>query len=111
VSESLCTDPGPWNDAARAIGDGDLARAADIIETIGHTAAAAYTRLRAAEAFTAAGRPAEAAAQRAEAESFYQRWQRMAGRGKPHQKIVVACARELAGFVWAIATDQPLRST
>jgi transposase len=41
---------------------------------------------------------------------LYQRWQRMAGRGKPHQKIVVACARELAGFVWAIATDQPLRS-
>jgi transposase len=40
---------------------------------------------------------------------LYQRWQRMAGRGKPHQKIVVACARELAGFVWAIATDQPLR--
>lgn len=41
---------------------------------------------------------------------LYQRWQRMAGRGKPHPKIVVACARELAGFVWAIATDQPLRS-
>jgi transposase len=41
---------------------------------------------------------------------LYQRWQRMAGRGKPHQKIVVACARELAGFVWAIATEQPLRS-
>ena len=39
---------------------------------------------------------------------LYQRWQRMAGRGKPQQKIVVACARELAGFVWAIATDQPL---
>jgi hypothetical protein len=34
----------------------------------------------------------------------------MAGRGKPHQKIVVACARELAGFVWAIATEQPLRT-
>ena len=33
-----------------------------------------------------------------------------AWRGKPHQKIVVASARELAGFVWAIATDQPLRS-
>src|SRR5256886_6366806 len=31
---------------------------------------------------------------------LYQRWQRMAGRGKPQQKIVVACARELAGFVW-----------
>jgi transposase len=42
---------------------------------------------------------------------LYQRWQRMAGRGKPQQKIVVACARELAGFVWAIATDQPLRNT
>jgi transposase len=41
---------------------------------------------------------------------LYQRWQRMAGRGKPHQKIVVACARELAGFVWAIATEQPLRN-
>jgi transposase len=39
---------------------------------------------------------------------LHQRWQRMAGRGKPPQKIVVACARELAGFVWAIATDQPL---
>jgi hypothetical protein len=37
---------------------------------------------------------------------LYQRWQRMAGRGKPHQKIVVASAGELAGFVWAIATDQ-----
>lgn len=42
---------------------------------------------------------------------LYQRWQRMAGRGKPQQKIVVACARELAGFVWAIATEQPLRAT
>jgi transposase len=42
---------------------------------------------------------------------LYQRWQRMAGRGKPQQKIVVACARELAGFVWAIATEQPLRPT
>lgn len=41
---------------------------------------------------------------------LHQRWQRMAGRGKPHQKIVVACAREFAGFVWAIATEQPLRS-
>src|SRR5262245_16597028 len=42
---------------------------------------------------------------------LYQRWQRMSGRGKPHQKIVVACARELAGFIWAIATQQPLRPT
>jgi transposase len=42
---------------------------------------------------------------------LYTRWQRMAGRGKPQQKIVVACAREMAGFVWAIATDQPLRNS
>lgn len=41
---------------------------------------------------------------------LYRRWRRMAARGKPRQKIVVACARELAGFVWAIATDQPLRA-
>jgi transposase len=40
---------------------------------------------------------------------LHYRWRRMAARGKPHQKIVVACARELAGFIWAIATDQPLR--
>jgi transposase len=42
---------------------------------------------------------------------LHARWQRMAARGKPTQKIVVACARELAGFVWAIATEQPLRSS
>jgi transposase len=42
---------------------------------------------------------------------LHRRWQRMGGRGKPHQKIVVACARELAGFIWAIATDQPLRTS
>jgi transposase len=42
---------------------------------------------------------------------LYLRWQRMAGRVKPQQKIVVACARELAGFVWAIATKQPLRTS
>jgi transposase len=41
---------------------------------------------------------------------LHARWRRMAARGKPQQKIVVACARELAGFVWAIATEQPLRS-
>jgi transposase len=42
---------------------------------------------------------------------LHARWLRMAARGKPSQKIVVACARELAGFVWAIATEQPLRSS
>ena len=40
---------------------------------------------------------------------LHRRFQRMNARGKPSQKIVLACARELAGFVWAIATDQPLR--
>jgi hypothetical protein len=34
----------------------------------------------------------------------------MSARGKPSQKIVVACARELAGFIWAIATEQRLTS-
>lgn len=43
-------------------------------------------------------------------ERLHARWRRLAARGKPSQKIAVACARELAGFVWAIATDQPLRS-
>jgi transposase len=42
---------------------------------------------------------------------LHRRWSRMASRSKPHQKIVVATARELAGFVWAIATGQPLRNT
>jgi transposase len=40
---------------------------------------------------------------------LHRRFVRMQARGKPSQKIVVACARELAGFVWATATDQPLR--
>jgi hypothetical protein len=61
----------PWNDAARAVAHGDLVRAADIIDGIGHTAAAAYARLRAAEALAAAGREAEGAGQREGAESFY----------------------------------------
>jgi transposase len=39
---------------------------------------------------------------------LHHRWARMTARGKPQQKIVVACARELAGFIWAIATEQPL---
>ena len=41
---------------------------------------------------------------------LHRRWRRMAARGKPRQKIVVACARELAGFVWAIGSDQSLRT-
>jgi hypothetical protein len=40
---------------------------------------------------------------------LHRRWMRMSGRGKPSPTIAVAVARELCGFVWAIATDQPLR--
>ena len=61
----------PWNDAARAICDGELARAVDIIEGIGHTAGSAYARLRAAEALAAAGEDVQAAAYQTKAESFY----------------------------------------
>jgi hypothetical protein len=61
----------PWNDAARAVCDGEPVRAADIVDRIGHTASAAYARLRAAEALAAAGEDAEAAVQRAQAEAFY----------------------------------------
>ncbi len=61
----------PWNEAARAICDGDLVGAADLVERMGHTAAAAYARLRAAGPLAAAGQEAEAAAQYAQAEAFY----------------------------------------
>jgi hypothetical protein len=63
----------PWLDAASAIAGGDAGRAADIIDGIGHAASAAYARLRAAEAFAAAGHEVEAAAQRAKAETFYRK--------------------------------------
>ncbi len=63
----------PWNDAALSISEGDFVRAAETIDGIGHPAGAAYARLRAAEAFAATGRDAEAAAQRAQAESFYRK--------------------------------------
>lgn len=35
---------------------------------------------------------------------LHKRWSRMTMRAKPHNKIVCAVSRELAGFVWAIAT-------
>jgi transposase len=40
---------------------------------------------------------------------LHRRWIRLRGRGKDERTIVVAVARELAGFVWAIATEQPLK--
>lgn len=42
---------------------------------------------------------------------LHRSWRRMGTRGKPRQKIVVACAGELAGFVWAIAAKQPVRAS
>jgi hypothetical protein len=35
----------PWVDVARGIADGELVRAAEIIDGTGHTATAAYARL------------------------------------------------------------------
>jgi transposase len=40
---------------------------------------------------------------------LHKRWSRLRSRGKDERTIVVAIARELAGFVWATATDQPLQ--
>jgi tetratricopeptide (TPR) repeat protein len=73
IDAVLDADPikGLWSEASRAIAEGELVRAAEIIEDIGHTAGAAYARVRAAEALAAAGKEAEAAAQRAQAEDFY----------------------------------------
>ena len=50
---------------------------------------------------------AVARARRAE-QRLHKRWTRLRSRGKDERTIVVAVARELAGFVWATATDQPL---
>jgi transposase len=47
-------------------------------------------------------------AMRAE-QRLHKRWIRLRSRGKDDRTIVVAIARELAGFVWATATDQPLQ--
>lgn len=63
----------PWKDAARAIAEGDLVHAAEIIDEMGHTASAAYARLRAAEALAAEGRRPEPDAQLAQAQSFYRK--------------------------------------
>ena len=39
---------------------------------------------------------------------LHRRWLRLRARSKDERTIVVAVARELAGFVWAQATEQPL---
>jgi transposase len=58
-----------------------------------------------------AGQPAHVVARAQQAQlRLHKRWQRMSARGKHSNKIATSVARELAGFVWAIATDQPLRA-
>ncbi len=57
--------------ASKAICDGELVRAAAIIDGVGHPAAAAYAHVRAARALQASGNDAEAAAHRALGEPFF----------------------------------------
>ncbi len=40
-----------------------------------------------------------------------QRYQRMQASGRPTNIVIVAIARELAAFVWAIATTVPITPT
>ena len=56
------------------------------------------------------GQPAHVVARAQHAQArLHKRWQRMAARGKHSNKIATSVARELAGFIWATATEQPLR--
>ena len=41
-------------------------------------------------------------------ERLHQRWQRMTLRGKESNKVCIAIARELAGFIWAIGQKVPM---
>ena len=61
----------PWVDAARAYVEGDLVRAADLLDEIGHVPLVAYVRLRAAERFSEEGRQEEAEGQAERALAFY----------------------------------------
>lgn len=40
-------------------------------------------------------------------ERLHQRFHRMAARGKPHNKAIVAMARELAGYIWVTLNSNP----
>jgi hypothetical protein len=40
---------------------------------------------------------------------LHRRYHRLLARGKPHNKIVAALARELAGFIWALLREGELR--
>jgi hypothetical protein len=63
--------PTPWLESARAIGDGDFVRAADVLARIGSRPDEAYARFRAAEALLAEGRRSEADEQLAQALEFF----------------------------------------
>jgi class 3 adenylate cyclase/tetratricopeptide (TPR) repeat protein len=63
--------PTRWSDAARAIDEGDLVRAAETLAAMEHRPAEADARLRAAEALMREGRRAEADAQLGRALAFY----------------------------------------
>jgi hypothetical protein len=61
----------PWRDAALAIGNGDLAGAAEIMERTGARTLEAAVRLRAAQAAAAEGRRPDAARQLAPALAYF----------------------------------------
>jgi tetratricopeptide (TPR) repeat protein len=73
VVEAMKDEPAdtPWIHAARAVAAGDFVRAADLFVEIGAPTEEAFYRLRAAEAFVAEGRRAEADAQLGPALAFY----------------------------------------
>ena len=72
ASSSGCPK-GPWRDACRALVDGEDARAADTLTSMGTERLAADLRLRAARALAAAGRLSEAEAQLELARAFYRK--------------------------------------
>jgi hypothetical protein len=39
---------------------------------------------------------------------LHRRYLRMCARGKPHNKVTVAIARELVGFIWAALRGRPV---
>ena len=73
-----------WLQAGKAIVDGDLRGAADVLADIGSLPNEAFFRLRAAEALVAEGRRAEADEQLHAALAFYRAWglRGMCGRGR-----------------------------
>jgi hypothetical protein len=62
-----------WMDAARAIASGELVHAADLIESMGHAAAAAYARARAAQDLAGRGRQRDSERQLDLAREFFDR--------------------------------------